>query len=264
MSIRLALVVAAACLIASAALAADPDPKKAEQAVADKLKELKADDAKPVLVKDEAVGRAIPDRALFSVLFRLYPVALVPQAPLKSQNLFVVDGDGKVNLITDTSGLQDLFKRQGAPVKDDKSAKDAGLAWLRLTEELKQDGYYKFSTVDEATKVADEKGGKTVSVKAVVMDGGNGEIAVTLTFDKDGKLTETAEKAELKAGPRPRCHATKLLDPDPVVRAIVEQDLLIMGRSAKGYLDEQRAKASPELREAIDRRWLRILAGARA
>ena len=66
-------------------------------------------------------------------------------------------------------------------------------------------------------------------------------------------------RSKLKPGPRPICHATKLLDPDPVVRAIVEQDLLIMGRAAKPYLDEQRAKASPELQQAIDRIWQRIL-----
>jgi hypothetical protein len=90
------------------------------------------------------------------------------------------------------------------------------------------------------------------------MKGGNGDINVELTFDADGKLTKATEKADIKPGPRPVCHATKLLDPDPVVRAIVEQDLLIMGRAAKPYLDEQRAKAAPELQEAIDRIWQRI------
>jgi hypothetical protein len=32
-----------------------------------------------------------------------------------------------------------------------------------------------------------------------------------------------------------------------------------MGKSAKGYLDEQRAKAKPELKAAIDRIWKRIV-----
>ena len=40
---------------------------------------------------------------------------------------------------------------------------------------------------------------------------------------------------------------------------MAEQDLLIMGRAAKPYLDEQRAKASPALQQAIDRIWQRIL-----
>jgi hypothetical protein len=40
---------------------------------------------------------------------------------------------------------------------------------------------------------------------------------------------------------------------------MAEQDLLCMGRAAKSYLDEQRAKAGPELQKAIDRIWQRIV-----
>jgi hypothetical protein len=54
-----------------------------------------------------------------------------------------------------------------------------------------------------------------------------------------------------------------LLDPDPVVRSIVEQDLLIMGPAAGPYLEEQRARAAPDLQRAIDRIWQRVLAGER-
>jgi hypothetical protein len=68
---------------------------------------------------------------------------------------------------------------------------------------------------------------------------------------------------ELKPGPRPICQATKLLDADPVVRRMAEQDLLVMGRAARPYLDEQRAKAAPELQKAIDRVWERICADDR-
>ena len=45
----------------------------------------------------------------------------------------------------------------------------------------------------------------------------------------------------------------------PSIGAIVEDDLLIMGRAARPYLDEQRAKAPPALRRAIDRIWQRIV-----
>jgi hypothetical protein len=55
------------------------------------------------------------------------------------------------------------------------------------------------------------------------------------------------------------CQATKLLDPDPIVRRMAEQDLLVIGKPATEYLDEQRARATPALREAIDRIWPRIL-----
>ena len=95
---------------------------------------------------------------------------------------------------------------------------------------------------------------------AMVMRGGNGWVEVAMTFDEQGKMEADSLRAaaDLHPGPRPKCHATKPLDPDPIVRKIVEQDLLIMGRYAKPYLDEQRAKASPELQRAIDRIWQRI------
>jgi hypothetical protein len=59
-------------------------------------------------------------------------------------------------------------------------------------------------------------------------------------------------------GIRPRCQATLLLHADPLVRAIAEQDLLVLGRYARGYLLEQRANASEELRREIDRIWRQI------
>jgi hypothetical protein len=41
---------------------------------------------------------------------------------------------------------------------------------------------------------------------------------------------------------------------------MAEQAILVMGRAAGEYVDEQRARATPELRQAIDRLWRRILA----
>jgi predicted acylesterase/phospholipase RssA len=48
-----------------------------------------------------------------------------------------------------------------------------------------------------------------------------------------GKLTKAEEKSTLKAGVRPICQPTKLLDTDPLVRRIVEKDLLVMGRRGR-------------------------------
>jgi hypothetical protein len=251
-------------LTALAAVAADKpsaeDVKKAEEKVKERLKDFKGV-AIPKIepVSDEAVARALPGQQFFAVRYALYPLAQRPAEGLKSQNLFAVNAKGEVKVLTDTKALEEYFRDARAAAKEEGAAKDAVLAWLRLVEEFSQDGYYQFKVVEEATKVSADKGGKKASARAVVMKGGNGEIGVELTFDADGKLTKATTAAALKPGARPKCHATKLLDPDPVVRAIVEQDLLIMGRAAKDYLDEQRAKASPELQKAIDRIWQRIL-----
>jgi hypothetical protein len=88
--------------------------------------------------------------------------------------------------------------------------------------------------------------------------GGKGDINLTMKFRKDGKVETAAETSKIRPGPRPICQATKLLDPDPIVRRMAEADLLFMGLDARDYLMEQRAQASPALREAIDRLWRRI------
>jgi hypothetical protein len=81
-----------------------------------------------------------------------------------------------------------------------------------------------------------------------------------MLIDKNsGAVRDFSYEAKLQAGMRPICQSTKLLDPDPLVRKMAEQDILIMGSSAKEYLDYQRSHVSPELRRAIDRIWERIV-----
>jgi hypothetical protein len=257
------LAVVAVLTVTAAALAADKpsadDLKKAEKTVQDRLGELKGPNAKVEAITDEPVQRALPGQMVFSVFFRLFPVAIRPPEPLKSQNLFFVGPDGKLTVVSDIKGLEDYCLTAAAPAKDEGAARDVALAWLRLVEEMHQDGFYKFKTIDEATKVSPEGAGRKVAAKAVVMAGGNGEINVEVTLDEAGRLVKATEMSTLKPGPRPRCQATKLLDPDPIVRDVCEADLFIMGRAAKDYLDEQRAKAGPELQQAIDRLWERIV-----
>jgi hypothetical protein len=236
------------------------DVEKAETAVKERLAKLKGSYGTVSLLKKEtALERAFPGRAFFFVLFRQYPVGRVPPAGLKSANLFVYSADGKIQVITDTKGLEKLFKDHLPAAKTDARLKEAARAWLTLSQQLKQDGFFTFAWEDDSAKVGKGEDGKTASGKVTVMRGGSGTLGAKLTFNSSGKLKSVSEENKLRAGPRPRCHATKLLDKDPVVRAIVEQDLLVMGRAVKPYLDEQRAKASPALRKAIDRIWKRIL-----
>jgi hypothetical protein len=260
----LAVALIAGVWIGSAAAADKDKPsaedlKKAQKVVEERLTELKAAGMTTDAITDESVVAAAPGHVFIAVLFRQFPIGRVPPDPLKPQNVFAVNPKGELKVITDAKGLEDYFKAALPATKEDKDAKNAALAFVRLCESLHQDGFYKFEVAEDSTKVTPEKEGKKVTARSVVMKGGNGDINVELTFDVDGKLTKATEKSDLKPGARPKCHATKLLDPDPVVRAIVEQDLLIMGRAAKPYLDEQRAKAGPELQDAIDRLWQRIL-----
>jgi hypothetical protein len=138
-----------------------------------------------------------------------------------------------------------------------EAAADAASTWLRFSEELKQDLFYTFSAA-EISYVAREDAPR-VRGHAAVTAGGNGQIDVLITLGAAGSLVHIDEKSALRPGVRPICQATKLLDRDPIVRRMSEQDILVMGRAAKTYLDQVRATARPKLQQAIDRIWQRIL-----
>lgn len=218
----------------------------------------------PRWVSDPAVVSLFPDTPIFAHSFRQYPVGVMPPAPFKSHNIFVVTQAGEVTHITDPAELQAFFKKQ-VKAADEHAIRQVLAAWLALTCEFSQDGFYKFEVQPEMSFGKPPSGGGfTLTGKAIA--GGNnapagntGSITVTMTFTEAGALTDVQEQRNLKPGMRPICQATKLLDPDPIVRKMAEQDLLLMGRLARPYLDEQRAKASPQLQRAIDQMWKRIL-----
>ena len=239
------------------------DDTRGRQLLAQKLATLKgAERGQVIPLANDALGRTFAGHLFYALRFRQYPVAVMPPDPLKTTNLFVVKPDGSVEHLPDVGALEAFFRAALSPVTTDPQAQDAAKAWLRLAQEFRQDGFLQFSIPDESLQVASvASGGHEVTGKAVVIPhGGNqGEMAASLTFDGSGKLVTVSESAYIKRGIRPICQATKLLDSDPIVRAMAEQAILVMGRAAKEYLDEQRPMASPELREAIDRVWQRIL-----
>jgi hypothetical protein len=238
----------------------EEDPKKAEELVKKQFPVLGNPGVPPLVsITDEMLSGAFPQHKFFALIFRQYPVARIPPEPLRSQNLFAVHKDGKVQHLKDAKGLEEFFRNRLGPVSDEKSAKDDVEAWLRLTEEFKQDGFFKFSIPKDSLAAEKSKDGWNASGKVIVTQGGKGEIRAALTFTEAGKLAKIEENNNIKAGIRPICQATKLLDSDLVVRQMAEKDLLVMGQAAKEYLDEQRAKASPELQKAIDRLWQRIV-----
>jgi hypothetical protein len=232
-----------------------PSADAADKAVHEDLDKLKAAGFVMQEVKDEPVGRAFPKHVFFGVYFRQYPVARLTPKGMNASNVYAVGPDGKAQLLKDATELQGFFKRNLAPAREENPAKDAARAYVRLMEELHQDGFYKFALQDDSTKVDAGQESKKATARSVVMAGGNGELGATLTFGQAGLLQTVADNVRLKPGPRPICQATKLLDPDPLVRRMAERDLVIMGRAARPYLDEQRGQASPELQTAIDHVW---------
>jgi len=241
------------------------DVKDAEAKLKEYLKDIKGSEAGRVTaLTADGVKETFPDHVLFSHVIPLYPVARETPPPLKHANVLAVPKkkDGKVILITDAKGLEKFFKENARPVKEPDEADAAVKAWLRATAELNQDGFFKF-TVKAGPGTA---AGNTITATGEApVDPRNmdkGEIKATLSF-KDGKLASAETKVNITAGMRPRCQATKLLDPDPIVRAMAEDSIRVMGSSIKPYLDDQRAKAPANLRQAIDRVWAKAQAEGR-
>ncbi len=211
-------------------------------------------------IESSALTSALPDTIFYSLRFPQWPIGFDVPSPLQNNNIFAVDKSAKLELVTNDAQLEKLFRERLRQVKDAQAAKEAVIAWLVLGEELAQDGLYQFSIPESEIKV--EQIGTTIVAtgKAIVkpVGGNSGEISAELVFDAQGRIQSAHQAVNLQAGMRPICQSTKLLDPDPIVQRMAEQDLLIMGSMAKEYLDEQRKKVSPELQREIDRVWRRI------
>lgn len=202
------------------------------------------------------VSALFPKHHLIVVRFRQYPVARMLPDGLEASNLFAVDRGGRIERIGDAKALEGFFRADAAPVSGGDGAKAVLAVWLALVQEFHQDGMLKFEVLGK--EFALEDGWSKVRGRAMVAQGGNGELKAALTFDKEGRLAGATTEATIRQGPRPICQATLLLDANPRVRRIAEQDLLVMGLSARAYVMEQRELAGPELREAIDRVWGQI------
>lgn len=244
-------------IVGNTALAQNPPPEvqKAIDAVRKHIDAMPhGKDAGEVIPQVAAsVKKTFQAHVIVLARFRQFPVARIMPEGLQSSNIFAVTKDGKIEHLKNVKTLEKFFRTHDK-MADEASARRALAAWLALSQEFRQDGMFKFEVMEKEFSV---KEGKAIG-RAVVMQGGNGELTAELTIGKDGVLASATEKAAIRPGPRPICQATKLLDADPIVRRMAEQDLLIMGLSARSYLMEQRDRANGELRLAIDRMWERI------
>jgi hypothetical protein len=270
MSMRILIAVVSAALLGAGPVGAQGLPggqteklpenvAKARTQLSEELAKLHANFGQVIWLHEPALTQAFPKDVFFAVRFRQFPVARILPKGMHASNVFVVPDGGKVHRLADDKALGKFFRKHLAPVKADKEAKRAVSAWLSLSQEFYQDGFFVFEILKKEIEVRKADQGLEATGRAMVTRGGNGEIRVTLSFEAEGKLHGEKEAAKIRPGPRPICQATKLLDPDPIVRRMAEQDLLIMGRAARDYLQEQRARANPELRQAIDRLWQRIV-----
>lgn len=133
-------------------------------------------------------------------------VATVVPPPLSFSNVFAIDTSNKneVMLITTAEGLKDCLAKVAAATA--KTANECTRLCLGLAMELAQDGSYTFTIPADGVKVEKKKDGTTVGTGKAVVDEktGSGQVEVTLTFGKDGKLSKVDMKKDLKPGMRPQ------------------------------------------------------------
>ncbi len=232
---------------------------KAKKALQEHVDEVKARGGQIVHLDSPALFKELPDQVFFALRFRQFPVARVLPKGMKASNLFAVSKEGKVLHVKDAKALEKFFRDKLPAVVKQPQVENALASWLALAQEFHQDGFFKFEILTKGF-AAEEKGNGNWegAGRALVTQGGNGELNVTLVF-QDNKLAKVTHSSKIRPGPRPICQATKLLHADPIVRRMAEQDLLFIGLAARDYLMEQRAQASPPLRQAIDRLWQRIV-----
>lgn len=198
----------ASFLFSEARAAAEPPSeaaRKAQQQVDQELARLKGVGARTEPIVDEAVEKLFPSYHFVAVVFPRFPIARAVPEGLKPSDVFAVSTESKVELMTDAKELQAFFARTIAPVKSEKAARDVLTAWLRLTQEFSQDGFYHFSIARDSIMLREQDGWVAAGTVQVVPERGNkGEIRATLTFDASGKLTRIDEAREVQPGIRPR------------------------------------------------------------
>lgn len=208
-------------------------------------------------VATDELKKLFPKTSFFVLRFRQYPVGILPPKPLKVNNVFAVSGK-TVTHLADLPSFTKHFQKNVKAINSKESAENAALAFLNLSREYQQDGFYKFEKPE--VKVTVGKGGFVAQgeVKVEQKRGDRGSVTVALST-LEGRLEKVTPGGKLSAGIRPRCQATRLLHPDPVIREIMKRDLIVMGSSAKGYLAEQWSTADPALRKEIEKVWQQIL-----
>jgi hypothetical protein len=214
-------------------------------------------------IQSNEITQVIPGYRFFLLYLIQYPVAYgPPDDQLGMACIVAIDGDLAIESIADEYAMQEFYRAHQIEITTEAGCVLAIKAWLHLSHEYKNDGYYTFLVSDDDITVSHVYGDVVewlVDGISRVTAGGEGAVTAQMAIDFEGLLLYVNEEFELLPGIRPICQSTKLLDPDPIVRKMAEQDLLAMGYKAKEYMFTQRAKASPELQKAMDALWERIV-----
>jgi hypothetical protein len=170
------------------------------EAVAEFLKQHKATRGDVQAKSDPVLAKVFPDYAFVVVRYRQYPVArLIPEG-FKASNVLAVSKDKTVSRFKDVKEQDKFFSEHAAVAHTANELKELLAAWLNLSQEQHQDGFFKFEILEKDFKYNKER--NQIRGRAIVMQGGSGELTATLNLE-DGKLAKVSETAKIRPGPRP-------------------------------------------------------------
>ena len=190
--VSLILILVGSCMVSSQ-LGKRMSDEKGREAINNFLSRIQgAQTGQIISIDDGAVVQAFPFDRFYVLSYRRYPVAPALPESLAYNNLLVVHADEKVEFIRDPSALEAFFRSQLRPVTAELQARHSVKAWLRLSQEFQQDGFFQFSTPESGLLVVTERGVMRASGKAEVGSdyGNSGEIFISLSFNPAGRLTD--------------------------------------------------------------------------
>jgi len=170
------------------------------EAVTEFLRQHKATGGDVQAIADPALAKVFPDYAFVVVRYRQYPVArLIPEG-FKASNALALSKEKTVSRFKDVKEQERFFKEHAATARTANELKELLAAWLTLSQEQHQDGFYKFEIREKDFEYNKER--NQVHGRAVVLQGGSGELAAMLDLE-DGKLAKVSEIVKIRPGPRP-------------------------------------------------------------
>jgi hypothetical protein len=205
------------------------------------------------------IAAVLPGYSFVIIIHIEHPVANTNIDPaLGTNSIAAVDKNLGVEIINSTDSLVRFFQAHQIPAAGEKMLLTVK-AWLGLSQELKDDGFYSFTIREDSLRILPIDSIQAEGISEVT-GGGSGAIKANILFGTASHIIyNVVEQVELVEGIRPVCQSTKLLDKDPIVRRMAEGDLLSMGTSCLDYLSVQHAKAAPRLKVAIDAIYQKIM-----
>jgi hypothetical protein len=156
---------------------------------------------KVIPIEDENVRKIFPGDRFFGVYLPRWPVAIRPPKELSYETDVCIRNDKSVEPIGDEDALRTFLAHAISNVFDEKDARSALLASLRLAEAGAKNGPYEFDEPSNISVVRRERSILAIA-RATVRGSARGELELRMEFS-DGGITPGAINISGRLRPGP-------------------------------------------------------------